>query len=125
MSADKHHIVSFEVCLKIFISLLILTVVTVAVSRVDLGVFNFTVGMIIATTKALLVIFFFMALKYDTNENRAIFFSSIIFVVIFIGLTFSDLLFREPLESEKIDMPPIPLSIDMDSGAEESPNAQP
>ncbi len=97
MSADNghsHHIVSFETCLKVFAALLVLTVVTVLVSRVDLGAFNFTVAMIIATVKAAVVVMFFMGLKYDSNENRAIFFSSFIFLFIFIILTFSDLMFR-------------------------------
>jgi cytochrome c oxidase subunit 4 len=104
----SHHIVSFETCVKIFGSLLFLTVITVAVSRVDLGPFNFSVAMLIATLKAALVVMFFMGLKYDSNENRAIFFSSFIFLFIFIFLTFSDLLFRPAFVSANLKLDQIP-----------------
>jgi cytochrome c oxidase subunit 4 len=104
----SHHIVSFETCMKVFIALLVLTVVTVLASRVDLGAFNFTVAMLIATAKAAIVVMFFMGLKYDTNESRAIFFSSFIFLLIFLFLTFSDLLFRPTLQSSTIKMEQTP-----------------
>ena len=107
MSEHKHHIVSFETCVKVFASLLVLTVVTVLASRVDLGPLNFTVAMLIATVKAAVVVMFFMGLKYDSNENRAIFFSSFIFLFIFVFLTFSDLLFR-PEYKTKLKLDQIP-----------------
>lgn len=103
----QHHIVSFETCVKVFVSLLVLTVVTVLVSRVDLGAFNFSVAMLIATVKAGVVVMFFMGLKYDSNENRSIFFVSFIFVFIFIFLTGSDLLFRPTFKTNlKLDQIP-------------------
>lgn len=108
MSEKGHHIVSFEMCLKIFIALLVLTVVTVLASRVDLGALNFTVAMLIAIVKAALVVMFFMGLKYDSNENRVIFFSSLIFVVIFIGLTATDLFFRETPKSSTLKLEQTP-----------------
>ena len=60
-----------------------------------MGSVNFTIAMAIATVKAFLVVLFFMGMKYDTNENRIIFFSSFIFLFIFVFLTYSDVLFRE------------------------------
>lgn len=80
--------------LKIFIALIIGTIITVAVARVDLGALNFTVAMLVATVKALLVVLFFMGLKYDNNENRTIFLTSFVFVAIFVVLTVTDLFFR-------------------------------
>lgn len=104
---EQHHIVSFETCIKVFASLLVLTVVTVAASRVNLGVFNFSVAMLIASVKAMVVVLYFMGLKYDSNENRSIFFSSFIFVFIFLFLTGSDLLFRPTFKSNlKLDQIP-------------------
>lgn len=107
MSEEKHHIVSFETCVKVFVTLLVLTVVTVLASRVNLGPFNFTVAMIIASVKAGVVVMYFMGLKFDSNENRAIFFSSFIFLFIFIFLTFSDLLFR-PKYTSNLNLDQIP-----------------
>ena len=76
MSGHSHHIVSVSMCIKVWLSLLVLSVVTVAAAQVDLGLMNFPLAMLIATAKAALVVFFFMGLKYDSNENRVIFFSS-------------------------------------------------
>lgn len=106
---QEHHILSTEVCKKVWILLLVLTVVTVASAQIDLGMFNFPLAMLIATVKALAVVLYFMGLKSDSNENRVIFFSSLIFVAIFIVLTFSDVLTRgdvyvkKPIESQPIE----------------------
>ena len=53
--------------------------------------------------KALLVILFFMGLKYDGHENNVAFFCSFVFLAIFVGLTASDLLYRFDTEPAKID----------------------
>ena len=97
-----HHILSVKMCLTIFIILLILTVVTVVAAEFDIGMLNFPLAMLIATVKASLVVFYFMGLKFDTNENRIIFFSSFIFVAIFVFFIYSDFLFRD---KEKVNVP--------------------
>lgn len=89
-----HHILANKTSRHVLIALLVLTFITVAVAQFDFGAFNFPIAMAIATSKALLVIFFFMALKYDTNENRVVFFSSFSLVLIFVVLTASDLFTR-------------------------------
>ncbi len=107
MSEHGHHIISYKSCLRVWGSLLLLTVITVATAKIDLGFLNFSIAMLIATVKALVVVFFFMGLKYDSNENRAIFFSSFIFLFIFVFLTFSDLLFRPKIVSKLIQEPAV------------------
>ena len=47
----------------VWIALLVGTFLTYEVAKIDLGVFNAAVALIIATTKALLVVLFFMHLK--------------------------------------------------------------
>jgi caa(3)-type oxidase subunit IV len=89
-----HHILSGSMASKVLGALLVLTIVTVAAARVDLGAFNFPVAMAIATVKALLVVLFFMGMKYDTADNRVIFGTSFIFVAIFMILTSADLFTR-------------------------------
>ena len=93
--SQGHHVLSVNSCRNIFITLLFLTVATVGAAQINIGVFNFPLAMLIATVKACLVMFYFMGLKFDTNENRIIFFSSLIFVAIFITLVYSDFLFRQ------------------------------
>ena len=52
----------------VWIALMIFTVVTAAVSRIDLRQLSAPVALIIATTKALLVILFFMGVKYVSQR---------------------------------------------------------
>ena len=89
-----HHILPDSVALTIGGSLLVLTIVTVAVAHVDLGALNFPIAFAVATVKALLVALFFMNLKYDSRENGVIFGTSFLFLAIFIVLTSTDLFFR-------------------------------
>ncbi|MDB5038536.1 MAG: putative Cytochrome c subfamily [Bacteriovoracaceae bacterium] len=90
----KHHILSNKLGLRILISLLVLTLITVVASRIDFGSYNFPIAMFIASGKALLVVLFFMGMKYDDNQNRIIFFSSLFFVAVFFLLTASDVFTR-------------------------------
>lgn len=79
----SHHIIPFATLTKVFAALVCLTVLTVICARVHLGAFAAPVAFVIAITKALLVISFFMGLKYDSNANRIIFASAFIFLAIF------------------------------------------
>jgi len=90
----EHHILSTSMALKVWGALMVLTVITVAVAQIDLGALNFTVAMLVATIKASIVCMFFMGLKYDHKENTVIFTTSIIFLAIFMILTFGDLITR-------------------------------
>ena len=91
---DKHHILSDKMAISILITLLILTIITVAASRVDFGALNTVVAFAIATLKAVLVMLFFMGLKYDEIENKTYFYSSFIFLLIFVALTAADIFTR-------------------------------
>lgn len=92
--SSHHHILPDKVALTVGGALIVLTVITVAVAKLDLGAMNFFVAFLVATIKACLVALYFMGLKYDAKENGVIFATSFIFLVIFIGLTSTDLFFR-------------------------------
>ena len=79
------HVTPVDLLLKVWGALVVLTVVTVAVTWVDLGSMNLLVAMGIATVKALLVALFFMHLRWDRPVNGVIFLTAILFVAIFIG----------------------------------------
>lgn len=87
---------------KVWIALLVMTVVTVWTSYYDFGTMNIAVAMLIATTKAALVALFFMHLKYDNRVDAVTFILSFLFLGIFVGLTASDLLDRGALEPLKV-----------------------
>ena len=100
----EHHVLADNTAMKVLLTLLFLTIITVAVSRVDLGALNFTVALLIAIVKATVVGLWFMGLKYDKKENALIFVSSFLFLAIFIILTGTDLLFRGDVYVKKGDL---------------------
>ena len=91
MTADDHvHIASMKSLLGVFAALIFLTVITVAVAYVDLGDLNLFTALFIASVKATLVCLYFMHLRHDSGFNRLAFFGSIVFVMLFVGITLMD-----------------------------------
>jgi len=64
----SEHIVPKRTYIGIWASLMCLTVVTALVSWVDLGQWSAVVALAIATCKALLVVLFFMHVKYISQK---------------------------------------------------------
>lgn len=89
-----HYILPDSVALKTLLALGALTFITVALSYVHLGSFNFVVGMVVATIKAFLVVTIFMNLRHDDKANAIIFGSGFVFLGIFFILTAPDTMFR-------------------------------
>lgn len=84
------HPASMAMLVSIFVALLLLTGITVGVAYIDLGELNLFVALGIATVKAMLVAWFFMHLSHDSGFNRLAFFSSFIFVALFVSITLMD-----------------------------------
>jgi cytochrome c oxidase subunit 4 len=75
----------------IWIALMILTVVTARVAFIDLGPFNTVVALVIATCKALLVVLFFMHVKYASEKlTKMVIVASIFWLLILLFLSLSD-----------------------------------
>jgi len=85
------HISSLGSCLAIWLCLLAGTTLTVAAAFIDLGPFNTIVALTIATTKATLVVLFYMHVKY-THEKLTglVIVSSIFFLFILLALSMAD-----------------------------------
>jgi cytochrome c oxidase subunit IV len=64
------HVVSPRIYGIIFGALLIFTAITVGASYIDLYAFNVVVALAIACTKAVLVILFFMHVKYSSRLTK-------------------------------------------------------
>jgi cytochrome c oxidase subunit 4 len=84
------HVASMKVLVGTFVSLLVLTVVTVAVAHVDLGSLNLLVALAVATVKASAVVLYFMHLRYDKPFHAVVFISALLFAVLFIAFTLLD-----------------------------------
>jgi len=75
----------------VWVALLTGTVLTYEVAKIDLGVFNSAVALIIATTKALLVALFFMHLKGASEKLlKLVVASTIFFLMILLALSMFD-----------------------------------
>jgi cytochrome c oxidase subunit IV len=87
----SEHVLSSKLYYAIWILLLILTVVTALVATVDLGPFNTIVALAIASCKAVVVVLFFMHVKYTSERlTKMVIFSAIFFFLILIALSMSD-----------------------------------
>lgn len=95
------HISSAGFYTVIFLALIGLTVLTVGQSYVDLGRMNLIVVILIATTKASLVVSFFMHLRYDNKFNALIFISSLLFIGVFFAYTMNDTNTRGQLDPDQ------------------------
>lgn len=97
-SSHTHHITPFSVYVKVFSALMVLTVLTVGVSShvtgFHLGSLNAAIAMAIATLKAVLVMAFFMHLKYEGVLNRVIFGSAFFFLIVLYFFSVVDIFTR-------------------------------
>jgi len=74
--------------------LLALTALTVSVSKIDLGVLNIWIALVIASAKASLVLLFFMHLKYENRFLKLALLGTVGCIALIIGLLFWDIAFR-------------------------------
>jgi cytochrome c oxidase subunit IV len=87
----SEHVMSSKLYYAIWITLMCLTVVTAAVSFVDLGPFNTIVALVIATIKALLVVLFFMHVKYTSEKlTKIVIVSAIFWLFLLLALSMAD-----------------------------------
>jgi cytochrome c oxidase subunit 4 len=91
---EHDHVLSYKTLTIIWMILLVLTFVTYRIAQINLGYLNVLVALFIATTKASLVILFFMHLKYESNVIRYMVLTAFLILAIFIGLTFFDVSYR-------------------------------
>ena len=85
-----HHIVSPRVYITILIALLVGTAATVWASFIDMGPLNPVIALAIACTKAVLVVLFFMHVKYSTKLTKLTVGAGIFTFLVLIGMTLSD-----------------------------------
>lgn len=90
----EHHIVSPAVYLTIFGALLVGTALTVWAAYQDLGVFNPIVALAIACIKAVLVILFFMHIRYSSRVMKLTVAAGFFTFLILITMTLSDYISR-------------------------------
>jgi cytochrome c oxidase subunit 4 len=90
------YVVPVRVYLTIFTILMILTGVTVGVSFIDLGAMNSVIAVVIAVVKMLLVVLYFMHVRYSTRLTWAVVAGGFFWLLLLLGLTLADYLTRGP-----------------------------
>jgi len=90
-----HHIVPVPIYVAIFVTLLVLTVVTAAVAYVDFGPFNIVIALGIAAFKASLVVLYFMHVKYASKLTQLASVLGFVWLAILLGMTSSGIFTRE------------------------------
>jgi cytochrome c oxidase subunit 4 len=89
-----HHIVTPVTYAIVFASLLIGTAITVGAAYVDLHIFNPIVALAIACTKAVIVILFFMHVKYQSKLVKLTVISGFFTFLVLITMTLTDYMSR-------------------------------
>jgi cytochrome c oxidase subunit 4 len=90
----KQHISSIQTNVIIFVILLVLLFATVAAAYLPLGPLHFPLAMAFAATKAVLIVLYFMHLKYSHRLGAVISVASFLWLGIMIALCLSDYMTR-------------------------------
>ena|ERR1041385_6472477 len=86
----SEHIVPTRIYYTIFAILMLCTYLTVQIAYFDLGIMNTVAALTIAVFKAVLVVLFFMHVKYSTRLTWAVAIGSVFWLAILLALTLSD-----------------------------------
>ena len=90
----EHHIVTPFQYMLVFGTLLLFTAITVGAAYVELGVFNPIVALAIACFKAVVVILFFMHVKYQSRLIKITVGAGFFTFIVLITMTLSDYMSR-------------------------------
>jgi cytochrome c oxidase subunit 4 len=91
---NDHHIVTPLQYSMVFIALLIGTALTVLAAKKDMGVLNPIIALGIACTKAVIVILFFMHVKYQSKLVKLTVASGFFTFIVLITMTLCDYMSR-------------------------------
>lgn len=91
---ELHPDIGYGLYILIWLGLLIFTGLTVTMAGIHFGLINVFLVLLLAGVKSSLVLNYFMHLKYEKSLFRIMVFVALFSLVVFIILTFSDLLFR-------------------------------
>ena len=91
---SDHPLVPYAVYVKVWAILMVLTVITVAVSYVDMKHVTVLTAAIIAAVKSTLVVLYFMHIRFEQRLYAFMIIAVLGTYAIFIGLTFVDYWYR-------------------------------
>lgn len=90
----EHEPLKYSFLALILGGLLALTVLTFIVSYIDWGFLNVPIALFVASSKATLVLLFFMHIKYEGMAIKVSFISTMLVLAVLISFTFWDVAYR-------------------------------
>jgi cytochrome c oxidase subunit 4 len=90
----SQHIVSVKVYASVLLALLSLLALTVAAGLIERPAVGLSIALSIASIKAVLIVLFFMHVRYDTPVVRLAAVAGFLWLALLIGLSMSDFLTR-------------------------------
>jgi cytochrome c oxidase subunit 4 len=84
------HITPVKIYVGVWGTLLLFTLVTTLVSFLDLGPWNIVIALLIATTKATLVVLIFMHVKWSSPLTKLFVVGALLWLAVLLGITLSD-----------------------------------
>jgi cytochrome c oxidase subunit 4 len=91
---DKPHIVPYRTFILVLLALLAFTFISIGVTSYDLGPVTVLTALLLATFKTILVLTYFMHLKWDVKMFGILVAAVLALIGVVIFITFLDYLFR-------------------------------
>ena len=95
--SDEHHhgryhphVVPLWLLVVVFAALLVLTFITVEVTRFEWGMWDLAVALLIAAVKSSLVVLYFMHLRWDSPFNSVVVVAAFLFLALFLWFAIID-----------------------------------
>jgi cytochrome c oxidase subunit 4 len=86
----SEQVIGKKVYFGVFAALMVLTAATVFAARIDMGPLNTPIALVIAVTKAILVVLYFMHVRYSSKLTKLMVASGFVWLGIMIVLTMMD-----------------------------------
>jgi cytochrome c oxidase subunit 4 len=94
MESEKNHIIPYRTFLYVLALLIVLTITSVAITRIYLGALTVTLALVIAAVKSSFVLRIFMHLKSEKKMFSYLVIAVVLIICVVIVLTFLDYLYR-------------------------------
>jgi len=91
---EEHQLISYGTYIMVWLALLTLTGLTITVAGLNLKNFAIVAAICIAGFKSMLVLNYFMHLKFESALFKNMVYITLFTLVVIIGLTFTDISFR-------------------------------
>ncbi len=91
---EKTHIIPYRTFLLVLLALLTFTFISIGVTSYNLGPLTVVTALLLATFKTILILTYFMHLKYDVKMFGILVAAVLALIAIVIMITFLDYLFR-------------------------------